>query len=312
MKEFNPERDLLSHSETRLSESQEALYPLLVPKNESRAINMEDFRELYDVNKDLSFVKEAEAQFASDNIKRGVPERSLRGGKLFESMINFGIDKGGFLGPDARTIVASRYDDINAGIDSFVEFEDEGMTSHLALAIDATRNPEDLTKKFDKIRESIDKGELSSAKYFKSRNFRGELRHIIRVVVGADHPAIDSFADLIVRSIRLGKSIEISRKEQRPSSTIEQLKKEFEENNAAIEHHPLQWIILLEIKPQIEAARKRAERKQKPAVIDECDKILSIINGIIKSKKGEGQSPDDEVLLNDRVYQLIQQEIRLF
>ena len=312
MKGFNHERSLLSQSETRLSESQEALYPLLVPQNERRAIDMEDFRKLYDVDKDIAYVKEMEARFAKNNAKEGVPERSLRGGKLFESMVNYGINNAGFLGRDTNSIVASRYDDIHGGIDSIVEFEDEGMTSHIALGIDVTRNVEDLAKKFDKIRESIDEGELSSAKYFKSRNFRGELRHVIRVVVGADQPAIDSFADLIVRSMRLRKSIEKSRIEQHQPALIEQLKKEFEENNAAIEQHPLQWILLLEIKPQIEATRSRAERKQQPLVINECDKILGIINGIIKEKKGEGKSPDDEVLLTDRVYQLIQQEVKSF
>jgi hypothetical protein len=250
-----------------------------------------------------------EAHFKIRDTKEGVPERSTKGGKLAESLVNYGIDHVGFLGEDARTIVASRFDDIYGGIDSFVEFESEGMTSHIALGIDVTRNPDDLAKKFDKIRESIDKGELSSGKYFKSQNFRGELRHVLRIVVGADQPTIDSISDLIVRSIRLRKSI---KNEQPQSASADQLKKEFQKNSAALERHPLQWILLLEIKHQLKAAQKRGGEKGQLSVVAECEKVLSIINGVIKDKQNEGQSIDEEILLNDRVYQLIQQEVKLY
>jgi len=253
-----------------------------------------------------------EANWARQNAEGGISESSMKGGKLFESIVNYGIDKAGFLGADASVIVASRFDDIDRGIDSIVEFEDEGMTSHIALGIDVTRNHEDLTKKFQKIKASIDNEELSSAKYFKSRNFRGELSHVVRVVVGADQPAIDNVSDLIVRTIRLRKTIKQRGQEQPSEEVGEHLKKELERNAAALVENPLQWIILLEMKQQLEGFLSYAEKNQKPSVAAECTKILSIVDGIIKDKKADGQSPDEEILLNDRVYQLIQQEVKTF
>jgi hypothetical protein len=312
MKGYNPERNFLSASETRLSEAQEALYPLLVPQTEARAIQMDRFRDLYDVDKDLAYVSRMEAEFRKADEREGITENSRKGGKLFESIVDYGIDEGGFLGEDATAIVASRFDDVNGGIDTFVEFEDEGMTSHLALGIDVTRNPNDVKNKFDKIRSSIDNGQLSSGKYFKSGNFRGELRHILRVVVGADQPTVDNISDLIVRSMRLRKSIKANEEMKNSSESASQLPAELGKVMKALAEHPLQWILLLEIKNQLEASRKRAEKKQRPGVVEVCDNILAIINKVMEDKKDVGQSVDEEMLLNDRVYQLIQQEVKSF
>ncbi len=311
---FSPESRMMSSSETRLSESQEALYPLLVPENEKNAMNMDDFRDLYDVDRDLEYVHMKEAEFARRDIQENNPERARarKGGKLFEALTNYGINEIGFLGADTSSVPASRYDDIR-GIDSIVEFEsEEGMTSHIALAIDVTRNPHDVKEKFDNVRRSIDSGKLSEAKYFKSSNFRGELSNIVRVIVGADQPTIDSISDLIVRNIRLNKAIDANKKLQIQSESAQQLIQERGKVQSTLGEHQLQWIVLLEIQQQLKASRKRADEKRKSDVVRECDKILNIIDDVIKDKKAVGLSPDEEALLNDRVYQLIQQEIKLF
>lgn len=311
---FNPESRMLSSSETRLSESQEALYPLLVPENERRAIDMNAFRDLYDVDKDMEYVRHKEAHIAEREAKENNPEqvRIKKSGKLFEAIVNHGIDEIGFLGPDATATVASRYDDFH-GIDSIVEFEgDEGMTSHLALGIDVTRSANDIQEKLRNVREDINNGKLSNAKYFQSPNFRGELRNIVRVVVGADQSTIDNVSDLIVRKMRLDKTIDANKKSENRSESAQQLIKERGRVLSTLGEHPLQWIVLLEIQQQLEAYQRYAEQKQKPNVIKECNKILAIIERVIADKEEVGLAPNEDTVLDDRVYQLIQQEVKSF
>ena len=177
---YNPEKIMLAASETRLSEPQEALYPLLVDRKPR--IDMNSFRDLYDVDKDLAIVREIEEKIKERNRKEGVPESSLKAGEHFELVVDFAIDEAGILGPNATSKRASRFDDIVGGIDGYVEFEEEGMTSHLALAMDVTRNTDDISKKFLRNRTSIDNGELFTGKYYKSdaAHFRGELGHVVR------------------------------------------------------------------------------------------------------------------------------------
>lgn len=255
-----------------------------------------------------------EAEFARRDAEENNPEkiRARKGGKLFEALTNYGINEIGVLGPDTSSIPASRFDDIKE-IDSIVEFErEEGMMSHIALAIDVTRNPHDVKEKFDNVRRSIDTGKLSEAKYFKSSNFRGELSNILRVIVGADQATIDSISDLIVRNIRLNKAIDENKKVQAQPESTQQLIKERVKVQSTLGEHQFQWIVLLEIQKEVEAYRKRAERSSKPDVVRECVKILNIIDEIIEDKKAVGLLPDDETLLNDRVYQLIMREVESF
>jgi hypothetical protein len=311
---FGPEGRMLSPTETRLSEPQEALYPLLVPENERRAIDMNAFRDLYDVDKDMEYLRRKEAKNAERDARENNPEkiRTKKSGKLFEAVVNHGIDEIGFLGPDASSTVASQYDDFH-GIDSIVEFEsEEGMTSHLALGIDVTRNARDIKEKLDNVRKDISNGKLSDAKYFKSPNFRGELRNIVRVVVGADQFTIDNISDLIVRKMRLNKTIEENKKSENSSESTKQLTKERGRVSTALGEHPLQWIVLFEILQELEAYQRYAEKMQKPNIVKECGKILGIINQVIADKKDVGLSPNEEALSSDRVYQLIREEIKSF
>ncbi len=303
---------MLAASETRLSESQEALYPLLV--NRKPRIDMNSFRDLYDVDKDLAIVREIEEKIKERNRKEGVPESSLKAGEHFELVVDFAIDEIGILGKNATSKRSSRFDDIIGGIDGYVEFEEEGMTSHLALAMDVTRNTDDISKKFLRNRTSIDSGELFTGKYYKSEaaHFRGELGHVVRVILGADQETIDSISDLITRSLRLSKTIKENREKGAPQEISAQAKKNLEKINGAIGEHPLQWVVLLEIQQQLEVYQVRAEKKNQLEVAEKCRNILIIINAIIAEKKKAGQAVDDEVLLKDRVFQLIKAELKSF
>jgi hypothetical protein len=143
--------------------------------------------------------------------KNGAPDKF---GKLFEAIIDNQIEDNDLMGPNASVIIPSRFDDIANGIDSIVEFKQRQTTSHLALAIDVTKSKESLSKKFERIRNSIKTGDLSRARYFRSKSggFRGELSNIPRVVVGAAHPAVEDISSLMLRLIRMKRTIAENRR----------------------------------------------------------------------------------------------------
>jgi hypothetical protein len=203
MRSFNPEEQLArSRSQERLPEMEEALYEVLVPETKKNAIRIEEFADLYGetaVKEDTRYVKNLETRF-----EKGP---SAKFGELFEAIIDSQIEDADLMGPHASVIIPSRFDDVANGVDSIVEFEEEGATSHLALAVDVTKSSEGLKKKFERIRSSIEEGELSRVKYFKSENFRGELRNVPRVVIGADHPTVENISNLLLRFIRIKKAL---------------------------------------------------------------------------------------------------------
>lgn len=103
-----------------------------------------------------------------------------------------------WFGPQACTIKTSRYDDVKNGVDSVVEFSEEGKrVSHAALAIDATYS-KDFDKKFKRIKRRIKEGDLTRIKYFTSEYspFRGELSQVPMTVVGADVETIEELSHL--------------------------------------------------------------------------------------------------------------------
>jgi hypothetical protein len=207
MSSFGLEKGFLAPNTERLPEAEEALYKVLVPENEKRAIQLDEFADLYDpeiIKRDKAYVQNLEGKFNAD----GTPESSKKFGKLFEAIINNQIENSDLMGPRADVIVPSRFDDIANGVDSIVRFKEEkGATSHLALAIDVTRSRAEIENKFSRIRSSIEDGKLSRIKYFKSKNFRGELKPVARVVIGADHAVTEDISDLILSFMRMKKTI---------------------------------------------------------------------------------------------------------
>ncbi len=306
MKSFNPEGQLArQRSQERLPEMEEALYEVLVPETKRNAIRLEEFADLYDENAikaDLRYIKNLETRFES-----GV---STKFGELFEAIVDSQIEDADLMGPNASVIVPSRFDDVANGVDSIVEFEEEGATSHLALAVDVTKGREGLKKKFERIRTSIEEGELSRVKYFKSENFRGELRNVPRVVIGADHSTVENISDLLLRFIRMKKSIAESRKTKDQSAAAKNLPKEFAKIRAELSSHPLQGIVLTEISEQLHAFQNYAERNDQPRVAENYKKVSTVIDEIIHEKESASQAP---LIKNpdDEIFRMIMDEAKL-
>jgi len=302
---------MFSPSEQNLSEAEEALYNIIVPENQKEAINMDDFTDLYGaeaIARDKAYLEKRERNFEEGD----ETEASKKAGRLFEAIVNRGVREINLMGPRAMPIVPSRYDDVARGIDSIIQFKGErGATSHIALGIDVSRSTMGLSKKFSNIIKSVKSGELSTAKYFKTKNFRGEFGPVVRVVIGADKPIAESITDLLLREIRMRETIAKNRARNDESESAKALPKEFAKNRTALAEHPLQWVVLFEMKEQLEAFRDYATRIGKEQVADECAKILHIIDGIIEDKKAAGQFIDNVTIEEDEMFRLIRKEIEI-
>lgn len=303
MKSYEQERFLAGNPREQLPEGEAALYEILVPQNRAKAIKLEGFKGHYSeesVQADIAYVQKMEAIF---NAEDKATATSRKFGELFEAVVNSQIQESDWMGGDADVIVPSRFDDIKHGIDSVVEFtQEKGATSHLALGIDVTKAQSEVKRKMEKIRESIRNSELSSVKYFESTNFRGQLRHVPRVIVGADHSMMEDISATLLKFIRMKQAIEENRKEKNESELAKQLPAQFAKLRSQLADHPLQRALLIEIKVQLEAFKRFAEKIDKAPEAAEYERLLSIVDGIIAEKEEDGpnildkeKEPDDEV-----------------
>ncbi len=288
-----PDRASWEPSEEYFPEAAEALYAILVPENKGRAIQLKDFSDLYGekaIEKNEAYVRFVESKIASYGKQESAMQKFA---DLFEALVNSQIEESNWMGENANVIVPSRFDDIVGGVDSIVEFEEETSVSHLALAIDATESDMKLSEKFEKIKKSIDDGELSYIKYFRSGNFRGELSQVPRVVVGADRSTIKEIEELLLRFKRMQKTVSDNRKQNDQSEMARRLPAELVKIRNEIAAHPLQKIMLIEIQTQLKAFGKYAEAIGAPASISQTYyKMLAIIDKILEEKEDVATKED--------------------
>jgi hypothetical protein len=217
------------------------------------------------------------------------------------------------MGPAARVIVPARYDDFKNGIDSIVRFKGEsGADAHLALAIDVTRSKAEVANKFDRIRRSIESGQLSKLKYFKTKGYRGELDPVARVVVGADHAITEDISDLILTFMRMKKAIAENRRLNVENDTAKELPLKRAQVLKKLASHPLQQIVLTEIRVQLEAFHAYAIQCDKQIAADKYAEMLTIIAEVIDAKDGPSNAENNAAVDKDEVYQMIMESAKTF
>ncbi len=154
---------------------------------------LKSFVPPYDKNRVQQHIREVlaartarsrEAKSESDREEAIIP-------RIFEQMVIDGVNHGGWMGPHARAIKASPFDDEFRKTDFTIEHDEAGLVSHMGLAVDVTTS-QNVNSKLVNIREEIRRGTLGSIEYFYSpyTGFRGQLEQVPRVVVGADRIAV--------------------------------------------------------------------------------------------------------------------------
>lgn len=247
------------------------------------AIVMEEFEELYgaeNIKRDKQYVERMESRFQRED----TPEQrgQERIATIFQAILHEQIESNNWLGPTAHTIKTTRFDDVKNGVDEVVEFQEEkGKASHLALAIDVTFGAEP-AKKLRRIKEEIEAGELARVKYFSS-DFLGrkeELAKVPRVVVGAEPETIKELTDLWLKK-----------------------------NNKELAGHPIQFLILEEIRLQLETFENYARQTGHGELAGRYRQALDIIKEISAVKKGK---KSDNALEDDKVFQGLVKYLKKF
>jgi hypothetical protein len=246
---------------------------------ENAAIKPMDFAGLYGVQNvaaDIEYVETMKEQFAVHETPDKVVSKKMA--TIFEGLIHVYSSKGKWFGPHSTMQKASEYDDIKNGVDSFVEFQPpQQPTSQLALAIDVTF-AQHLQKKFDRIREEIEKGELTEIKYFVSKkaNFEGRKTKVPRVVIGANVAIVKSLADLWV-----------------------------EGREDILANHPIQNLILQEAMMQCERFAHHAEKAGRQEIADIYRHNLILLKNIFASKPNRGL----DLAEDDKVFRAIKEHV---
>ena len=229
---------------------------------ERDSVDPEEFRDLYGdigVDKDLAYVTRMEEVFARDASPE--TQETQKVATIFEAIFHDHAELSEWLGPDAMTIKTSRYDDIKNGIDTVVETRhDDRTASHLGIAIDVALGP-DLDKKFQRIRNEIEQGELGQVKYFESEHMhiRGEFRRIPRVVIGASGKVVHELAELWL-----------------------------EKKNQDLAEHPIQFQILEEMELQFVAFQAFARKVGQDGIANLYKEALEDVRAVLTMKREQG------------------------
>ena len=230
-------------------------YKRALERFEHDRIQPEDFADLYSadvISSDLEYVRRIEERTKRDDAALGYVE-SAKWGVVLEEVFADQIELNDWLGEGVNTRKASRYDDLQNGVDEIIEMAEESSINYLALAVDVTYSEKKFQKKFSKIRSEIDSGELATVKYFANSegSFRGRLAKVPRVVVGVNRTTLAELAKLWI-----------------------------ERDNKALADHPAQFQILDEINVQLESFRKYAERLGRGDIVRIYDRQLALLRKI--------------------------------
>lgn len=221
-------------------------------KNKLAEKNFMDFYGSETVREDLEYVAEHLMMFKTKMADDPELIRNKKFATVLEGMFVERIKS--WLGPEVSTIIPSRFDEIKNGVDSILRFQEENSSSYLALAIDVTFS-KDANHKITKILHKIRNGETSEVKYFESKEFKGTLKNIPKVVIGTD------------------------------KQTVKELSLMWDKNeNDEIDLHPIQKEILGEIVLQLEKFKKVCLESNRKDLAERYDHALLIIRKIIVKK----------------------------
>ncbi len=262
-------------------------------------INPVEFGDIYsaeEIKKDVNHLRLAEKRIEQSRERmtpseREISEMNEKRGKAFEILLADQIYDGEWLGPEAMSVQTSRFDDVLGGVDMVVEFDRENEVDRMALAVDASTTS-DLGHMERKIKRNIrrvtDDFWPLEVKYFESQindengdYYKGGLKGLIPVVIGADRQNADRVFDIFSELITLEKRKDENAKERR-----QWLKEK-------LAHHPIQDVFFEEIKIQLEMYGNILEREGKESA--ETKKLLGIINEVAEEKRNSGFSSVEEI-----------------
>ena len=223
-------------------------------------INEADFEGVYGTENVQRDVEEAERLARIFEVRQTESERTTKKiSEVLEAIIIMNAEMNEWLG-EADTLKTARYDDFKNKTDMLVEWHSpEDGSRILALAVDITFGTSSVDKKMMSIKSEIDTGTLGTIRYFKDARdeFIGTRNNVPRVIIGVSKEMIEDLAALWLRK-----------------------------DNKALAVHPIQRLLIEEIKIQLEAMLLYAQSKGARNVENAYAQALALIKPLAAKKIG--------------------------
>ncbi len=169
---------------------------LKMAKKEPRP-EIQDFTDVYP-QEEVS----ADKQWLEQQRTREVEVAKTSRGKILETIIRRQAELSNWLGDNCHTVATTEYDDRANHVDFVVEWEKpDGQICRLAVDITTTEDPGIVNKKEELIEEEIERGTLTTVKYFESEadQTKGKIEQLPRVVLAVDRQSIQKLCKDLVR-----------------------------------------------------------------------------------------------------------------
>jgi hypothetical protein len=267
---FNPEEAFIrgtTHVEKNLNDNEELVYDEKVRKNLQNRLTLDDFKgeEYQGIYNDLDIEKDKRLVGEKETGHRYHTQR----GEIMESVLTEQIALNDWLG-DAEAQETTKYDDIENGVDTLVEWEDDQEKPiYLAIDFQASDNPNTVDKKYYHIKDHLDNKKGTEIKYYQSElneSRKGPLSNVPKVIISMDPNNVEKLSNLIAPSIK-------------NRALVKELAK-----------HPLQIEIITDAIGQLEAQKEYLEsipgNFKKYQIYKNITQVLNKLEEIIQKKKG--------------------------
>ncbi len=259
-----------------------------------------DFTDTYpekEILKDLKHLQLAEKRIEDKKRKMSPFEREVadlneKRGQAFEVLLVDQVYNGEWFGPEAMPVQTSRYDDVLRGVDMIIEFDREDEIERVALAVDASTTSEidHMERKIKRnIRRVTEDFWPLEVKYFESQindsngnYFKGELKGLIPIVIGADRQNADRVFDIFSELISL---------EKRNNKELRDERRWLREK---LSRHPIQKVFFEQVEVQLQMYKSILSEKGKDT--SEVEDLLSIVSEVSRMKEDDGFSSGEEIL----------------
>jgi hypothetical protein len=195
---FNPEDHLKEIREHPFKNNKyvEDLYKKGLEEIEGNIIQMDEFSNYKDIDKDQAYVEKMKVKFEKQDTEDEKKDKKLA--TVLEAVVGYQVNQNCCFGMEVSTIHTCEYDDIANGVDNIVEVQEgKGKADHLAMATDETFSA-DIEEKIKDIKKDIVSGKLSTVKYFKSEflGIKGEKIGIPKFILGVSRGTLEEISEL--------------------------------------------------------------------------------------------------------------------
>jgi hypothetical protein len=170
-------------------------------------IDERDFTDVYGsdvVDKDREYVEKRNSEFKqSREGEEGEAQENFKLATIFEAIVVVARE---WFGKNCQTFKTADFDDIANGVDVIAKLdrkEEAPSSAPIGIAIDVTYHKE-FEDKIDRIRNEIEKGKMSSVKYFgpHGKNKGPESPEIVRAVIGASKETVIGLAETLIAATK--------------------------------------------------------------------------------------------------------------